>query len=106
MYLSHLHIKNHPILKDFELDLVNPKTGKPYAIVAFVGENGCGKTTLLNEIFDYENSKYFVDKEKEHPFSIAPHCSLFLRQSSLARNAMKEIGKLNNGEKHLIWKKV
>lgn len=98
MYLSHLHIKNHPILKDFELDLVNPKTGKPYTIVAFVGENGCGKTTLLNEIFDYENSKYFVDKEKEHPFSIAPHCSLFLRQSSLARNAMKEIGKLIDGK--------
>ena len=98
MYLTHLRIKNHPILKDFDLDLINPKTGKPYAIVAFVGENGCGKTTLLNEIFDYENSKYFIDKEKEHPFSIAPHCSLFLRQSSLARNAMKEIGKLIDGK--------
>ena len=98
MYLSYLKIKNHPILKDFELDLINPKTGNPYSIVAFVGENGCGKTTLLNEIFDYENSKYFIDKEKEHPFSTAPYCSLFLRQSSLARNAMKEIGKLIDGK--------
>lgn len=98
MYLTHLHIKNHPILKDLELDLINPKTNEPYSIVAFVGENGCGKTTLLNEIFDYENSKYFVDKEKEHPFSIAPYSSLFLRQSSLARNAMKEIGKLIDGK--------
>lgn len=98
MYLSHLHIKDHPILKDLELDLINPKTGEPYSVIAFVGENGCGKTTLLNEIFDYENSKYIVDKEKEHPFSIAPYSSLFLRQSSLARNAMKEIGKLIDGK--------
>ena len=98
MYLSHLRIKNHPILKDIELNLINSKTNKPYSIVAFVGENGCGKTTLLNEIFNYENSEYFVDKEKEHPFAMAPYCSLFLRQSSLARNAMKEIGKLIDGK--------
>ena len=56
MYLSHLHIKNHPILKDIDLDLLNPKTNKPYPIIAFVGENGCGKTTLLNVLFDYEYS--------------------------------------------------
>lgn len=98
MYLSHLRIKDHPILKDIDVDLINPNTRKPYSIIAFVGENGCGKTTLLNEIFDYENSKYFVDKEKENPFSIAPYSSLFLRQSSLARNAMKEIGKLIDGK--------
>lgn len=98
MYLSHLRIKNHPVLKNIELDLVNPKTNKPYSIVAFVGENGCGKTTLLNEIFNYEDSEFFIDKEKEHPFSMAPYCSLFLRQSSLARNAMKEIGKLIDGK--------
>lgn len=98
MYLTHLHIKNHPILKDLEIDLVNPKTGMPYSVIAFVGENGCGKTTLLNEIFDYDNSKYIIDKEKEHLFSMAPYCSLFLRQSSLARNAMKEIGKLIDGK--------
>ena len=98
MYLTHLHIKNHPILKDISFDFVNPQTGKPYSIIAFVGENGCGKTTLLNEIFNYEKSEYFVDKEKEHPFSTAPYYSLFLRQSSLARNAMKEIGKLIDGK--------
>lgn len=98
MYLSHLRIKNHPILKDLDLDLINPKTGKPYSIIAFVGENGCGKTTLLNAIFDYEKSEFFIDKEKESPFSIVPYCSLFLRQSSLARNAMKEIGKLIDGK--------
>ena len=98
MYLTHLKIKNHPILKDLELDLINPRTKQPYAVVAFVGENGCGKTTLLNEIFDYDNSKYIVDKEKEHPFSMAPYSALYLRQNSLAKNAMKETRKLIDGK--------
>ena len=98
MYLSHLKIKNHPILGDIEIDLINPKTGKPYSVVAFVGENGCGKTTILNEIFDYESSKYFIDKEKEHPFSIAPYSALYLRQNSLAKNALKETRKLIDGK--------
>lgn len=51
-HLSYIRIKNHPVLKDIDLDLVNPKTKKPYDIIAFVGENGCGKTTILNELFN------------------------------------------------------
>ena len=98
MYLSHLHIKNHPVLKDLELDLINHNTGKPYSVIAFVGENGCGKTTLLNEIFNYEESEYIIDKEKEHPFSIAPYSTLYLRQNSLAKNALKETRKLIDGK--------
>ena len=98
MYLSHLVLKNHPILKDINIDLVNPNTGKPYSVVAFVGENGCGKTTLLNEIFNYEESQYIVDKEKAHPLSMAPYSALYLRQNSLAKNAMKETRKLIDGK--------
>ena len=98
MYLSHLHIKNHPILKDIDLDLLNPKTNKPYPIIAFVGENGCGKTTLLNVLFDYANSEYVFEREKPEMFSSVPHSSLFLRQNSLARSAMKEIGKRIDGK--------
>ena len=78
MYLSHLKIRNHPVLKDIDLDFVNPHTGQKYSIIAFVGENGCGKTTLLNEIFEYHESKYIVDKESSSPFLQVPHCSLFL----------------------------
>ena len=55
MYLYHLNIKNHPILKDLKLNLTNPNTNQPYAVVAFVGENGCGKTTILNEILIMKN---------------------------------------------------
>lgn len=97
MYLTHLHIKDHPILKDLSINLINEKTGQPYSIIAFVGENGCGKTTLLNEIFNYENSEYIVDKEKE-PLSLAPHTSFFLRQNSLVKNVIKEIGKRIDGK--------
>lgn len=99
MYLSHLKIRNHPVLKDIDLDFVNPHTGQKYSIIAFVGENGCGKTTLLNEIFEYHESKYIVDKESSSPFLQVPHCSLFLRQNSLAKNAMKESRELIDGGK-------
>ena len=98
MYLTHLKIEKHPILGDIDLSFINPKTNEPYSIIAFVGENGCGKTSLLNEIFDYASSKYVVDKEKEHPFSIAPYSVLFLRQNSLVKNAMRETRKLIDGQ--------
>lgn len=110
MYLSYLHIKNHPILKDLELNFVNPNTGNPYAVIAFVGENGCGKTSLLNEIFNYDSSEYIVDKEREPRIGFAIYSTLYLRQNSLAKNAMKETRKLidgkdiypNNSTSHLI----
>ncbi|MBQ9265725.1 MAG: AAA family ATPase [Bacilli bacterium] len=98
MYLTYLKIKNHPILNDVDIDLRNPTTGKAYSIIAFVGENGCGKTTLLNEIFNYQNSKYFIFKENERSSSVIPYSSLFLRQNSLARSAMSEIGKAIDGK--------
>ena len=98
MYLPYLRLKKHPILGDIDIDLINPETGKPYSIIAFVGENGCGKTSLLNEIFDYETSKYIVDKLKENPFSIAPYSALYLRQNSLAKNALRETRKLIDGK--------
>ena len=91
MYLSQLKIKNHPVLKNLELNLINPKTKEPYAIVAFVGENGCGKTTLLNEIFNYEKSEFIFDKQGQLD-------SLYLRQGSLHKNAMKEVRKLIDGQ--------
>ncbi|MCI6215618.1 MAG: AAA family ATPase [Mollicutes bacterium] len=77
---------------------MNHKTNKPYAVVAFVGENGCGKTTILNEIFNYEKSNYIVDKEVPYSFVEKPFDALYLRQGSLHRNAMKEVRKLIDGK--------
>ena len=98
MYLKHLKIKEHPILKDLELNLINPKTKEPYSIIAFVGENGCGKTTLLNEIFNYDKSNYIIDKQTPYTLISKPFDALYLRQGSLHRNAMKEVRKLIDGK--------
>jgi ABC-type cobalamin/Fe3+-siderophores transport system ATPase subunit len=61
MKLTHLHFQNHYLLKNLELNFSNIKTKKPYSIITFVGENGCGKTTILNEIFNYKISSTIVD---------------------------------------------
>lgn len=98
MHLSYLQIRNHPILQNIDLNLLNPKTKKPYSIIAFVGENGCGKTTLLNEIFNYEDSSYITEKEKDDEMREVSHKALYLRQGSLHRNATKEITKLISGK--------
>ena len=93
-HLSQIKIKNHPVLKDIDLNLVNPKTNKPYDIIAFVGENGCGKTTMLNELFNYDKSEFIFDKENVD----RPHRALYLRQGSVHSNALKEVRKLIDGK--------
>ena len=94
MYLSYLKIKNHDILGDLEINFLNPRTNEPYRIIAFVGENGCGKTSLLNEIFNYTESTNIIDKEYESPIGSNNYFPLYLRQNSLAKNAMRETRKL------------
>lgn len=47
--VSNFVAKNHPILGDLTLDFLNDD-GKPYASVVLIGENGSGKSTILNSI--------------------------------------------------------
>lgn len=93
-HLTHITIRKHPILKDIDIPLINPKTKKPYEIIAFVGENGCGKTTILNELFDYDKSQYICNKEN----SSEHHVTLYLRQGSLYLNAKKDVRKPIDGK--------
>ena len=44
---------NDPVLGDLQLDFRNPTTGKPYNTVVLLGENGTGKTTILNSLFRF-----------------------------------------------------
>ena len=83
------------------MDFSNPKTGKPFSIIAFVGENGCGKTTILNELFNYSKSQYIVDKEiNRTPLQhTGRYFATFLRQGQLYYSSMDHIKKLINGEK-------
>ena len=41
---------NHPILGDLELNFINPVTNKPYSTIVLAGENGTGKTTILETL--------------------------------------------------------
>ena len=51
MEIASLKLKNHPILHDLELNFCD-KNGKPYKNIVFAGENGTGKTTLLELLDD------------------------------------------------------
>lgn len=41
---------NHPVLGNLELDFVNPLTNHPFSTIVFAGENGSGKTTILETL--------------------------------------------------------
>ena len=50
---------NHPILGNLEIDLINPTTGEPSDTIVFAGENGTGKTSILDTISAFLNSGPF-----------------------------------------------
>lgn len=92
MHLDKIEIKNHPILKDLNISFLNEKTQVPYSVVVFVGENGCGKTTLLNELFNYSNSQYVINKRTSISFAgESDFHSIFVRQDSKYSEAMNEL---------------
>lgn len=72
MRLSKLKFKEHPILKDLEIDFTD-KSGTPYQNIVLVGENGCGKTTILNELNNFNDSKYITDKLDSLQYYIKGH---------------------------------
>jgi len=41
---------NHSILGNLELNFINPITDKPYSTIVLAGENGTGKTTILETL--------------------------------------------------------
>lgn len=41
---------NHPILGNLELNFIDPTTNKPYSTIVLAGENGTGKTTILETL--------------------------------------------------------
>jgi len=50
---------DHPILGNLELDFTNSTTGQPYESILFAGENGTGKTTILETISTFLNRGSF-----------------------------------------------
>jgi predicted ATP-binding protein involved in virulence len=50
---------NHPVLGNLEINLVNGTNGLAYDTVVFAGENGTGKTSILETISSFLNSGPF-----------------------------------------------
>jgi len=59
MKIKKVKWKNHPILGNLELDFINSLTGVPFDTVLFAGENGTGKTTILESISTFLNRGSF-----------------------------------------------
>ncbi len=62
MRIKKVKWKDHPILGSLELDFTNSNTGLPFDNIIFAGENGTGKTTILESISTFLNVgsfKYF-----------------------------------------------
>lgn len=50
MYLRHLHVRNMKLLRDFSLSFGQGSDGYPRLWTVIIGENGTGKTSLLQAI--------------------------------------------------------
>ncbi|MBM1185308.1 AAA family ATPase [Pseudomonas lundensis] len=55
MKLRKIKWNKHPILGDLALDFINHKTGEPYSTILLAGENGTGKSTILEAISSFLN---------------------------------------------------
>lgn len=54
MMITRLKYKDHKIMNNLEMDL-SKNDGTGYKKIVFLGENGVGKTTILNDLFEFLN---------------------------------------------------
>lgn len=62
MKFRKIEFRRHPILGDIVFDFTDDK-GNTIDTIILAGENGCGKSVLLNSIFDY--APFISNKDKE-----------------------------------------
>lgn len=96
--LTGIEIKNHPFLGDVQLPFTKDN-GECFSTVLFVGENGCGKTSLLAELANYNESGYVVNGQQYCAGGNGmPFDSLFISQDRKYREAINIISKAISGE--------
>lgn len=50
---------NHPVLGNLEINFVNQSAGKPYNTIVLAGDNGTGKTTILETLVSFYSGNSF-----------------------------------------------
>lgn len=112
MKIRKVKYANHPILGDLVLDFVNPKTNEPYSTIVLAGENGTGKTTILETLntflsigsfepfqtFEYEVEN-FIESEK-HTYILEP------LNSGTSKNFFKRYDPITKKYEEIISDKV
>ena len=98
MRISKIEFKNHPVLKNLKINFTN-NNEYIYSNIVFVGENGCGKTTLLKELFNYDSSKFIINKEQNSNLcGPCSHKCLYIAQDIKYRNAINVISEITNNK--------
>jgi predicted ATP-binding protein involved in virulence len=55
MKIRKIKWKNHNVIGNLELDLTSPTTGEAFENIVFAGENGTGKTSILDTLSNFLN---------------------------------------------------
>jgi predicted ATP-binding protein involved in virulence len=63
MKIREVKWKDHPVLGDLLLDFNNANSGQPFETVILAGENGSGKSTILEEMSSILNRGVFTNYE-------------------------------------------
>lgn len=88
MEIASLKLKNHPILHDLELNFCDTN-GTPYKNIVFAGENGIGKTALLNLLHNITGQMHnFLLTRPSFDFEI--ECILTSREFDLVKSFLEE----------------
>ena len=61
MKFRRISFENHPILGNISFDFTN-MNGDTIDTIIIAGENGCGKSVLLNELFNYNPTNIYSNK--------------------------------------------
>lgn len=81
MKIKKVKWQSHPILGNLELDFCDPNTGEPFNNIIIAGENGTGKTTILETISTFLNKgsfeyfEYIEYKSQEQDLKAVPPTS-------------------------------
>lgn len=111
MKLRKIKWNNHPILGNLELDFVNPLSNTPYDTIVIAGENGTGKTTILENLYSFLSQgpitpfnyiEYQIDAECYKVFPIPNENESFFKRENLQTNQVENIRANRNNNPNQI----